>query len=381
MPRYPSHISQPMSASKVRFISATVTRLVLAKVGHPQRDEPLQVSRRIYQVDPEDQDTLSPLFLRHFKNLSPHRFNHHASLEHHEMHTSCRKVFGQPENLLEIGHVIAQRLYSKSNHPNIKSGDLCIAWVDDIEVDQQRVAGLCILKSESVVPFISISTRDGDLQLHTEQGINPEKIDKGCLIVNAAEPKGYLVYTFDRSGSDSRFWVRDFLGVLPITDSAFLTRQVADMAVAFVKEERQQQRESAPTDDIPPWETTNAAKQALSFFEEKEHFSMQEFEETVLRDPERVAKFREQRRQVEEEVGQPIEDGFAISKKDLSRAKKHVASVIRLDSGVEIHLKPNANGGDASALERGFDETKGKKFIKVYYESEVTPARSGRKSR
>lgn len=370
-----------MSAPKVRFISATVTRLVLAKVGHPQRDEPLQVSRQVYQVGADDQDTLSPLFLRHFKNLGPHRFSHHASLEHHEMQACSRKVFAQPDDLLEVGHVIAQRLYSKSNHPNIKSGDLCIAWVDDIEVDQQRVSGICILKSESIVPFISISARDGDLQLHTEQGINPEKIDKGCLIVNASEAKGYLVYTFDRSGSDSRFWVRDFLGVLPVTDSSFLTRQVADMAVAFVKEERKQQRETTGNDDIPPWETSTAAQEALSFFEEKEHFSMQEFEETVLRDPDTVAKFREQRRQVEEEVGQSLDDGFAISKKDLNRAKKHVGSVVRLDSGVEIHIKPSGASREEPTLERGFDEEKGLKFIKVYYEREVGAGRTGRTPR
>ena len=205
-------------SAKIRFSSATATGLVLAKVGHPQREEPLETSKEVFKVGDEDKEALTSIFLKPFKNLAAHRFNHHSSLDQHEMNVCARAIFENPESLLEKGQEIAKRLYSKSNHPNIKSGDLCISLIEEIDVDGQLTQGICILKSESVVPFLSISTRDGDLHLHTEQGINPEKIDKGCLILNHLPGKGYYVLTFDRTGSDSRFWVRDFLGVVPITD-------------------------------------------------------------------------------------------------------------------------------------------------------------------
>jgi hypothetical protein len=264
---------------KIRFTSAITTGLVLARVGHPQRDEPLLTSREVCQIAEDDQETLSAIFLKPFKNLGGYRFSHHASLDQHEMNTCAAAVFAAPDSLLEHGCDIAKRLYAKSNHPNIKSGDLCICLIRDIEVNGELTEGLCILKSECVVPFLSISTRDGDLQLSAEQGINPEKIDKGCLILKHQPQKGYHVLTFDRSGTDSRFWVRDFLGVVPITDSPFLTNKYASMAVAFVEQEA---KEQARDDDAPPWETCSAARDALSYFEGKEKFSLQEFEEQVL---------------------------------------------------------------------------------------------------
>ncbi|WP_193214060.1 nucleoid-associated protein [Luteolibacter marinus] len=360
---------------KIRFTSAAATKLVLAKVGHPQRDEPLQTSKQVFVVDEADRSTLTGIFLKPFRNLAGYRFNHHSSLDQHEMNSCAKAIFESPDGLLEKGCDIAKRLYSKSNHPNIKSGDLCISLVEDVEVNGEPTQAICILKSESVVPFLSISTKDGDLELHTEQGINPEKIDKGCLILNHHPHKGFHVLTFDRSGSDSRFWVRDFLGVVSVTDSPFLTNKYADMAVAFVKEEekaKKQAAEETADDGTPPWETATAARDALAYFEEKEQFSLQEFEEQVLRTPEAVEKFKEHRAKVEEEQGQRFEDSFEISKKDVSKAKKRISTVVKLDTGIEIHVKPGAVDQPEDVLERGFDTSKGMKFIKVYFNRDVT---------
>jgi len=354
---------------KIRFTSATAQGLVLAKVGHPQRDEPLQTSKEVFQIAEEDQETLSAIFLKPFKNLTGYRFVHHASLDQHEMNAYAKAIFASEEGLLEKGQEIAKRLYAKSNHPNIKSGDLCISLIKDIEVNGELTQGLCILKSESVVPFLSISSRNGDLRLSTEQGINPEKIDKGCLILNHFPHKGFYVLTFDRSGTDSRFWVRDFLGVAPVTDATFLTKKYADMAVAFLEKEK---KDKPQNDDTPPWDTKESARDAITYFKENERFSLQEFEEKVLKTPEAAAKFAEHRSKVEEEQGEKMEDSFQISKKGLSTAKKKIGSIIKLDTGVEIHLKPTFAGQPDSIFERGFDEEKGMKFIKVYFSKDQT---------
>lgn len=355
---------------KIRFTSAAAEGLVLAKVGHPQRDEPLQTSKDVFKISEDDQMSLATIFLKPFKNLTAHRFSHHSSLDQHEMNACAAAIFASEDGLLEKGCDIARRLYSKSNHPNIKSGDLCISLIKDIEIDGEFIQGLCILKSESVVPFLSISTRDGDLELHTEQGINPEKIDKGCLILNHRENKGYYVLTFDRSGTDSRFWVRDFLGVVPITDSPFLTNKYANMAVAFLEQEKKEAPPAA--DDAPPWDASNAARDAISYFEEKEKFNLEEFEEEVLKTPEAKAKFAEHRSQIEEEQGQKLEESFEISKKDVTKAKKKIRSVMKLDTGVEVKLKPALVANPGQVLEHGFDEEKKMKFIKIYFNEDLT---------
>jgi hypothetical protein len=238
--------------------------------------------------------------------------------------------------------------------------------IDGIEIEGEKKRAICILKSESVTPFLSISARDGDLQLSTEQGINPEKIDKGCLILNHFSGKGYYVLTFDRAGSESRFWVRDFLSVVQISDPGLMTKKVAEMAMAAVASDG-----SETDDESPPWDVNAPAKEALSYFDGKKKFSLQEFEEQALRTPQAKAKFAAEKKRLEEEEGVRVDDAFDISKRDLVKAKKGMKSLMKLDTGVEIKLKPKVVDKPDSVLEKGFDEARGMKFIKVYYNKDL----------
>jgi hypothetical protein len=350
---------------KLNFEACEIGGLVLAKVGNPSRNEPLQTSKQLFKVEDDDQPMLCPIFLRPFRSLTGHRFTHHSSLDKNEVNVSAAAIFADQGQLLEQGCEIAKRLYSKSSHPNIKSGDLCISMINMIEVDGEMKRAICILKSESVTPFLSISARDGDLQLSTEQGINPEKIDKGCLILEHLERKGFYVLTFDRAGSESRFWVRDFLGLRPIPDSALLSKRVAEMAVTAVTPE------FTPAGENPPWEANNPAKDALTFLGDQKNFSLQEFEEHALRTEAAKNRFAEERKRVEEEEGIVFEENFDISKRDVSKAKKLMKSIMKLDTGVEIRLRPKVIDNPGEVLERGYDEEKKMSYIKVYYNEDL----------
>ena len=220
---------------KVSFKKATVAGVVLAKVGNPQREEPLETSKEVCRVEEKDRSFLTGLLLKPFRSFDGFSFAHHSSVEQNEVYGCAKAIFASESALLERGCALAKRLYAKSNHPNIKSGDLCIALIRDLVVDGQTTEGLCVLKSETVESFLSIRAEHGDLRLTTEQGINPEKIDKGCLVLNCCAEQGYYVLTFDRAGAVSRFWMRDFLGVQPITDDSFLTSQYTDLAMEFMR--------------------------------------------------------------------------------------------------------------------------------------------------
>lgn len=349
----------------IRFTKAEATGVVLAKVGNPQRDEPLETSREVCRIAEADRDLLTKLLLKPFKSLTGYCFHHHSSLGKNETYTCAKALFAKENALLEKGCEIAQRLYAKSNHPNIKSGDLCIAHLKNLTVDGKPTDALCILKSETVEPFLSISSHNGDLKITTEQGINPEKIDKGCLILNTFEKTGYYVLTFDRAGAHSRFWIREFLGVRLITDDTFLTNHYADLAVTFLQGEGQR---DAGQGDVAA--KTVAAKRAMNYFDTKDQFNMQEFEEEVLRkDPEMMAKFKEHKARFEEESGQPLKESFGITTTAISKAKKKVGGVMRFDTGVEVRLLPEFQ---ESALERGFDEKRGMGFVKIFFHERPT---------
>jgi len=347
----------------IGLTNATAGEVVLAHVGNPRNDEPLKTSREVCEIREEDRDLFSRLILKPFRSLARYRFDHHSSLDKNETFACARAIFSGESSFLEKGCELAQRLYAKSSHPNIKSGDLCIARVSNAIVDKQPVEALCILKSETVEPFLSISSDEGDLRITTEHGINPDKIDKGCLILNADEANGYHVLTFDRAGAQSRFWLREFLGVRLFTDDSLLTTQVADLAVSFL------QGEDSPVtgEGGAVAEKTMAANRAMNFFENRDHFSMQEFEEEVLRrDPAMMARFRKHRERFEEEQGHTLADDFGITPKELERVKKKVGGIMKFDTGVEVRLLPDFQ---ESALERGFDETRGMGYLKVFFNS------------
>ena len=46
--------------------------------------------------------------------------------------------------------------------------------------------------------------------------------------------------------------------------------------------------------------------------------------------------------------------------------------MLKLDTGVEIHVKPS--GDEQPVLERGYDEAKGMKFVKVFYNRDLSAA-------
>ena len=347
----------------IRFNKATTDQVVLARVGNPLQEQPLETSREVCRIQDSDCELFTRLLLKPFRSLAGYCFDHHSSLSKNETYCCPLAIFADGDSFLSRGCEIAQRLYAKSNHPNIKSGDLCIARVNHIKVEGQHTEALCILKAETVEPFLSISSEEGDLRIATEHGINPEKVDKGCLILNVDEADGYHVLTFDRAGAQSKFWLQEFLGVRLFTDESVLTNQVADLAVSFL----QGSKSPVTGENGGVAEKTVAANRAIEFFENRDHFSMQEFEEEVLRkDPEMVSQFKEYKAKFEEENNQPLSDDFGINPGELTKIHKKVGGVMKFDTGVEVRLLPDFKEGN---IERGFDETRAMGFLKVYFNS------------
>jgi hypothetical protein len=92
---------------KLNFEAVKIAGLVLAKVGNPSRDEPLQTSKTLFVIEDEDQTTLCPIFLKPFRNLTGQRFTHHSSLDKNEVNIGAKAIFDDPKALLTQGCEIA----------------------------------------------------------------------------------------------------------------------------------------------------------------------------------------------------------------------------------------------------------------------------------
>jgi hypothetical protein len=346
----------------LNFRNAKLSAMSLAKVGNPVRDEPLQTSQSLCRFQNEEADLLTHCFLKSFRSLELHQLHHHTDLAKNELYAAAAAIFDDNTTLLEQGAVIARHLYAKSHHPNIKSGDLCIALIDHVGVVGQAAQAISIVKSESRVPFLQISERDGDLVLTTEQGIYPDKIDKGCLIVSHGRADGFTVYLFDKSGGNTQFWVRDFAGAKPVTNDDFLTRRFSELCVEFAKR-------GLPEETLAE-ERMEVASRAMTFLKETDEFDLAEFEEKALEKPERIAQFEAFKVDYEEERGEPVAEKFSVSKKEAEKAGNRLKSRMKLDVGVELKFSPGFIHQAAHFLERGHDEEKQMEFIKIYYRKE-----------
>jgi hypothetical protein len=107
-----------------------------------------------------------------------------------------------------------------------------------------------------------------------QSGINLEKLDKGCLIYNLDEDKGYRLSILDRSGksSDAQYWRELFLRVEPVKDEFQATRNILDIARHFVVDQIGDEFELSKADQI------DYLNKSIGYFKKKDEFNQKEFE-------------------------------------------------------------------------------------------------------
>lgn len=347
------------------FRKARLVAMSLAKVGNPVRNEPFRTSKKLCRFRDEEGELLTHCILKSFRALEPQQLHHHSALEKNELYAAACNVFDDNSTLLEQGGVIARQLLAKSHHPNIKSGDLCVALIEGVSLLGHSVQALGIVKSESRVPFLQISERDGDLVLTTEQGIYPDKIDKGCLILDHGRADGFTVYLFDKGGGNTQFWVRDFIGARPVRNDDYLTKRFSELCVAFA--------ERGLPEETPAEDRMVVAGRAIDYLKESDEFDLENFEKEALVEPARIAQFEAFKVDFEEEKGVRLDDRFTLSKKEAEKAGNRLRSRMKLDVGVELKFSPGFIHQAALFLERGRDEEKGMEFVKIYFHKEENP--------
>ena len=131
---------------------------------------------------------------------------------------------------------IAQLLYEQSNHPHIKSGELYVAYLTHITLDNTKVEAIGIFKSEMKQNFLQFEQGQSQLEILLEEGVNVNRLDKGCLIFNVNEEGGYKILSVDSNRYDTKYWTEQFLGIDVLADDAFFTKKYLKMCQDFAKE-------------------------------------------------------------------------------------------------------------------------------------------------
>ena len=102
------------------------------------------------------------------------------------------------------------------------------------------------------------------------------------------------------------------------------------------------------------------------YFTNNEKVDSEDFSKTVFEQPQLMESFNNYKEQFAEESNVELEDHFTTSPAAVKKQKKFFKSILKLDKNFHIYVH-----GNNELIENGFDDKRGMKFYKVYYNYKV----------
>ncbi len=335
--------------------------LALHKVGNKSADEGVVLSGKLLEIS----DVIKPLLLQFF--LSPFRsdelynLTHPSDLEMNEVFHYVSAIFEDPGCLLAQSQNLAQHLYRHSAHPKIKNGEFYVTHFEHCRINDEIVDAVGLFKSESRETYLKIYPVSGSFEIGHDDGININKLDKGCLVFNTGRDEGFVVAIVDNlsKGSEAQYWRDDFLQVKPRSDDYYKTRAVMDLCKGFVKDKLPQDFEVSRADQA------DMLNRSMKFLKENDSFEMADFNEQVLSIPAIINSFSEYKNQFSQEKDLDFPENFQISESAVKNQSRFMKSVIKLDKNFHIYIH-----GEKQMVEKGYDEVKKMNFYKLFFRDE-----------
>jgi hypothetical protein len=342
----------------IDYESTTIDALTVHHIGNPVQEEGIVTSDTTIHPD----DVLAPLLLKYFtmpfKAPEYYQFYHESGLSHNPLYTSVQKIFTAPDQLHLESLNIAAHLYSVSEHPNIKAGELYVAYLSDCSVGGEVCDAVGIFKSENKETYLKVFSDNGGFGLEQQEGININRLDKGCIVFNVDASDGYKALSIDNTnkGTLAQYWNGQFLGMRKREDTYYHTQNYLHLCRDFA-------REALPEADR--LDQLSLVSESSRYFAEKEAFDKVSFEEQVLREPELIQAFEDYRQSYQNDHQIRVVDEFDIDSTAVKKLKRVFKSVLKLDKNFHIYVH-----GNRDLIRKGFDAESGLNYYQVFYREE-----------
>lgn len=337
---------------------STITQVSAHAVGNRNNGEALKLSEDILVIDDELHSLLKKYFLAHFQTPEYYAFTFsNGDFSLNPVFQFAARIFADPRTLHDNSVNIAQHLYAATQHPNIRAGDLYVAHVEGLSIDNDLYDAVGIFKSESKDSFLKLSKQ---FTLSAHEGVNINKLDKGCLILNAEADAGFKVLIVDNlNKADAQFWKTDFLNIAPRSDAFHHTSNFMNLTRQYVADQLQEEFSVSQADKI------DLLNRSVDFFKSREQFNQAEFEADVLGNADVIESFRNYGRNFMASNEFDPADNFEISAQAVKRQARIFKSVLKLDKNFHVYIH-----GNRELIEKGFDEVIGKHYYKLYFDNE-----------
>lgn len=348
----------------LNLFNTHIDSLSIHRVGNKSRNENLFLSESSYSLTDEIVPLIKEYFFRPFREKEENyfQFAHDVDLEYNEMFNLASEVFTNPSSVHEVSKKITHHLFEQSNHPHIKNGEVFVAYLTNIAIDNQTVDALGVFKSELKNDFLQFEERGSNLEMILQEGINLSKLDKGCLIFNYKKEEGYKILTVDSNRYDARYWLEQFLSVDAFQDDNFMTKKYLKFCQEFAKEV------VFPAEDKK--EEVLFMNRAVNHFAKNDTFEESKFLNEVIDNPDLIPEFKSYKADRGEKYS--IEDvtSFPIANAAVSDARRTIKNVINLDTNIQIKLDFVNPDSAEKFVEKGWDEERQMYYYLVYFNKE-----------
>ena len=346
----------------IDYIDANIEHLSVHRIGNRTNEEPLVLSKTGINLS---DDTLKELLLRFFMQsfTTPEFYaftfsNGDFSLN--PIFSFCTKIFENDDTLHQNSVNIAKLLYELSIHPQIKQGELFLAYFTDVTINDEVAEVIGIFKSENKQSFLKPINNREDFKMLYDSGINIDKIDKGCLIFNLEAETGYKICVIDKGGKseEAQYWKESFMQIKPRNDAYYNTKQAMSIAKNFIVEQIATEYAVTKADQI------DLLNRSATYFQNNETYNKQHFEQEIFKESNLIKSYQDFEASYKEANELQVADEFGISAPAVKKQAKIFKNVLKLDKNFHIYIH-----GDKELIEQG-KETDGRKFYKIYYQEE-----------
>lgn len=343
------------------YTEVGLDKMVIHHVGNKNNDEGLKLSKEELSFKKETiKDILLKYFLSSFKSNVFYNFTNEED-EKDIVFNSVSKIFDEPDSIFEESVIISEHLYEQSNHPKISGGEFYVVYFSNCIVDDEQSDAVGLFKSENKDSYLKVYPKGENFGIDHEEGININKLDKGCLIFNTEKDLGYKVCIVDNisHGDEARYWKSDFLSIKAREDNFYHTVNHLKMCKGFVEEAFGEEDTFSKSDRI------DLLNRSVEYFDKNEKFTTDNFNEEVMEKPELIEAFNDYRQQYQIVNELKTEDDFEISKPAFKGTKRYLRSVLKLDKNFHVYIH-----GKREFIEKGFDEERGLHYYQLFFEEE-----------
>ena len=348
----------------LNLFNTQIEALSIHKVGNKSRNETMFLSSEPYRLSDEITPLIKEFFLKPFREKEENyfQFAHDVDIDYNEMFKLASDIFNKPGNFHDNSRKITQHLFEQSNHPHIKSGEVYVAYLSNLSIDNNVVDAIGIFKSEIHNDFFEVNENESRLELKLKQGISLDKLDKGCIIFNYKKEDGYKILSVDSNRYDTRYWLEHFLSVDAFHDENFITKKYLKFCQDFAKEV------VLPAEDKK--EEVMFMNRSVNYFGKNDDFVEQNFLNEVIDNPDLMSEFKNYKADKGEKYSIEDVSTFPISNSAVSDARKKIKNVINLDTNITIKLDFINPESAEKFIEKGWDEEKQMYYYLVYFNKE-----------